>query len=148
MRPLAITAVLLTLSFVFLSACGSADVGVIQNGPTTYSVSAEYGSAYGGWDNAKLEATSKATQFCERAGKQLALRDEQRSSISFPGAPRKSTITFECVSDPSSTAEPVVAAPAHATNAKRMVAIKKCTDGLRFDFDRYVACMSKQGEYP
>ena len=77
MRPLAITAVLLTLPFVLLSACGSADV--IQNSPTTYSVSAEWGSSYGGWDNAKLEATAKATQFCGRAGKQVALRDEQRS---------------------------------------------------------------------
>ena len=159
MRPLAITAVLLTLPFVLLSACGSADVGVIQNSPTTYSVSAEYGSSWGGWDRAKYENTAKATQFCERAGKQVALRDEQRSSISFPGAPQKSTITFECVSDPNSTGEAAVATrslatpaavagPVHATNAKRMAAIKKCTDRLKFDFDRYVACMSKQGESP
>jgi hypothetical protein len=148
MRPLAITAVLLTLPFVLLSACGSADVGVIQNSPTTYSASAEYGSAYGGWDHAKYEATAKATQFCERAGKQVALRDEQRTQISFPGAPQKSTITFECVPDASSTAETAVATPAQATNAKRAAAIKKCTDGLKFDFDRYVACMSKQGESP
>ena len=148
MRPLAITAVLLTLPFVLLSACGSADVGVIQNSPTTYSVSAEYGSSWGGWDRAKYENTAKATQFCERAGKQVALRDEQRSSISFPGAPQKSTITFECVPDPSSTGEAAVATPVYATNAKRMAAIKKCTDGLKFDFDRYVACMSKQGEFP
>jgi hypothetical protein len=146
MRPLAITAVLLTLPFVLLSACGSADV--IQNSPTTYSVSAEWGSSYGGWDNAKLEATAKATQFCARAGKQVALRDEQRSQSSFPGAPQKSTITFECVPDSSSTGEAAVATPVQATNAKRMAAIKKCTDGLKFDFDRYVACMSKQGESP
>lgn len=148
MRPLAITAVLLALPFVSLSACGSADVGVIQNSPTTYSVSAEYGSSYGGWDHAKYENTAKATQFCERAGKQVALRDEQRSQISFPGAPQKSTITFECVPDPSSTGEAAVATPVQATNAKRLAAIKKCTDGLKFDFDRYVACMSKQGESP
>jgi hypothetical protein len=154
MRPLVITAVLLTLPFVLLSACGSADLGVIQNSPTTYSVSAEYGSAYGGWNNAKLDATAKATQFCERAGKQVALRDEQRSSHWFPGAPQKSTITFECVLDPSSTGEAAIATPApaatpaHATNAKRMAAIKKCTDGLKFDFGRYAACMSKQGESP
>ena len=146
MRPLAIIAVLLTLPFVLLSACGSADV--IQNSPTTYSVSAEYGSSYGGWDHAKLAATAKATQFCERAGKQVALRDEQRSSISFPGAPQKSTITFECVPNPSSTGEAAVATPVQATNAKRMAAIKKCTDGIKFDSDRYVACMSKEGESP
>jgi hypothetical protein len=147
MRPLAIVAVSLTLPFV-LSACGSADPGVIQNSPTTYSVSAEYGSAYGGWDNAKLDATAKATQFCQRAGKRLALHDEQRSTISFPGAPQKSTITFECISDPSNTVEPSPASPAPSTNARRMAAIKKCTDGLKVDFNRYVACMAKQGESP
>jgi hypothetical protein len=148
MRALAITAVLLTMPFVLLSACGSIVSDVIQNSPTTYSVSAEYGSSYGGWDHAKYEASARATQFCERAGKQVALRDEQRSSISFPGAPQKSTITFECVADPSSTAEAAVATPANTTNAKRMAAIKKCTDGLKSSFDRYVACMSKQGESP
>lgn len=30
----------------------------------------------------------------------------------------------------------------------RMAAIKKCTDGIKFDSDRYVACMSKEGESP
>ncbi|HEX8710890.1 MAG TPA: hypothetical protein VF730_03370 [Terracidiphilus sp.] len=33
-------------------------------------------------------------------------------------------------------------------NARRMAAIKKCTDGIKFDSDRYVACMSKEGESP
>jgi len=33
-------------------------------------------------------------------------------------------------------------------NHKRMAAIKKCTDGIAFDSDRYVACMSKEGESP
>jgi hypothetical protein len=33
-------------------------------------------------------------------------------------------------------------------NARRMAAIKKCTDGIKFDSDRYVACMSKAGETP
>ena len=149
MRPLAITAVLLTLPFVLLSACGSADVNnVIQNSPTTYSVSSEYGSAYGGWDNAKIENTAKATQFCARSGKQVVLRDEQRSQLSFPGAPQKSTITFECVADPSSASEAAAAAPVPPSNAKRMAAIKKCTEGVKFNFDRYVACMSKEGESP
>jgi hypothetical protein len=149
MRPLAITGFLLTLPSVLLSACGSADVNeVIQQSPTTYSVSAEYGSSYGGFDLAKYDVTRKATQFCERAGKQVALRDEQRSQLSFPGAPQKSTITFECVPDPSSTGEAAVAMPVHATNAKRMAAIKKCTDGIKFNSDRYVACMSKEGESP
>src|SRR6516165_11139710 len=101
MRPLAITLLVLTPPFVLLSACSSAEVNdVYQNSPTTYSVSAEYGSAFGGMDLAKYEATAKATQFCERTGKQVALRDEQRSSGSLSGA-QKSTITFECISAPS-----------------------------------------------
>jgi hypothetical protein len=33
-------------------------------------------------------------------------------------------------------------------NARRMAALKKCTDGIPFDSDRYVACMSKEGEAP
>ena len=33
-------------------------------------------------------------------------------------------------------------------NARRMAAIKKCTDGIKFDSDRYVSCMSKEGESP
>ena len=165
MRPLVSTAVLLTLLFVLLSVCGSAEF--VQNGPASYSVSAEYGSSMGGWDRAKEEATAKATQFCERSGQQLALRDEQRSGSSFPGAPQKSTITFACVPDSSSTGEAAVATPPHATagglkkkqgdyyagdkmvlNAKRMAAIKKCTDGIKFNSDRYIACMSKEGESP
>ena len=148
MRPLAIAAVLLTPLFVLLSACSSESAGPIQNSPTTYSVSAQYGASMGGWDQAKIEATAKATQFCERSGQQVALRDEQRSGSSVPGAPQKSTITFACV-DPG-TREAAVATPQQATagNAKRMAAIKKCTDGIKFNSDRYVACMSKEGESP
>ena len=33
-------------------------------------------------------------------------------------------------------------------NARRMAALKKCTDGIKFDSDGYVACMSKEGEAP
>lgn len=159
MRPLVITAVLLTLLSVLLSACSSEEF--IQNGPATYSVSAQYGSSMGGWDRAKEEATAKATQFCQRSGQQLALRDEQRSDSSFPGAPQKSTITFACVPDTSSTGEAAVATPPHTTAGglkrnqqgdyyagDKMAAIKKCTDGIKFNSDRYVACMSKEGESP
>jgi hypothetical protein len=31
---------------------------------------------------------------------------------------------------------------------RRIAALKKCTDGIPFDSDRYVACMSKEGEAP
>ena len=33
-------------------------------------------------------------------------------------------------------------------NSRRMAALKKCTDGIKFDSDRYVECMSKEGESP
>ena len=33
-------------------------------------------------------------------------------------------------------------------NKRRLAALKKCTDGMPFDSDRYVACMSKEGEAP
>jgi hypothetical protein len=33
-------------------------------------------------------------------------------------------------------------------NQHRMAALKKCTNGIKFDSDRYVACMSKAGEAP
>jgi len=33
-------------------------------------------------------------------------------------------------------------------NSRRMAALKKCTDGIPFDSDRYVACMAKEGEAP
>jgi hypothetical protein len=30
----------------------------------------------------------------------------------------------------------------------RKAALKKCTDGIKFASDRYVACMTKEGEAP
>jgi hypothetical protein len=33
-------------------------------------------------------------------------------------------------------------------NAHRMAALKKCTHNVAFESDRYVACMSKEGEAP
>jgi hypothetical protein len=33
-------------------------------------------------------------------------------------------------------------------NSRRMAALKKCTDGIPFDSDRYVACMAREGEAP
>jgi hypothetical protein len=33
-------------------------------------------------------------------------------------------------------------------NAHRMAALKKCTNGIPFESDGYVACMSKEGEAP
>jgi hypothetical protein len=106
MRPLAIAAVLLTVLFVALSACGTADV--IQTSPTTYSVSAQYGSLNGSWGRAKDEATAKATQFCKAKGQLVTPLDEQRSGV-LGFTPQSSTITFACTQNPSVTAEAATA---------------------------------------
>jgi hypothetical protein len=39
-------------------------------------------------------------------------------------------------------------APNSAISAHRMAALKKCTDGIAFESDRYVSCMTAQGENP
>ena len=33
-------------------------------------------------------------------------------------------------------------------NKRRMEALKKCTAGIKFDSDAYVACMAREGEAP
>lgn len=38
--------------------------------------------------------------------------------------------------------------PSSAISAHRMAALKKCTDGIQFESDRYVNCMTAQGENP
>jgi hypothetical protein len=39
-------------------------------------------------------------------------------------------------------------APNSAISAHRMAALKKCTDKIKFESDKYVACMTQQGENP
>ena len=38
--------------------------------------------------------------------------------------------------------------PNSAISAHRMAALKKCTDGIKFESDRYVNCMTSEGENP
>jgi hypothetical protein len=38
--------------------------------------------------------------------------------------------------------------PNSAISAHRMAALKKCTDGIKFESDRYVECMTAAGENP
>lgn len=38
--------------------------------------------------------------------------------------------------------------PNSGVSAHRMAALKKCTDGIAFESDRYVNCMTAQGENP
>ena len=65
---------------------GTDSAEFIQNSPTTYSVSAEYGASMGGWDQAKIEATAKATQFCERSGQSHCAMSNARAVL-FRGRP-------------------------------------------------------------
>jgi hypothetical protein len=39
-------------------------------------------------------------------------------------------------------------APPNTITAHRMAALKKCTDGKKFAGDKYVACMTAEGEAP
>ena len=38
--------------------------------------------------------------------------------------------------------------PPNTISAHRMAALKKCTDGKKFAGDKYVACMTAEGESP
>jgi hypothetical protein len=38
--------------------------------------------------------------------------------------------------------------PSSKIPAHRVAALKKCTDGIKFESDKYVACMTKEGENP
>jgi hypothetical protein len=38
--------------------------------------------------------------------------------------------------------------PNSMPSAHRMAALKKCTDGIKFESDRYVNCMTAEGENP
>jgi hypothetical protein len=38
--------------------------------------------------------------------------------------------------------------PSDRPSAHRIAALKKCTDGVRFASDRYVNCMTSEGENP
>lgn len=38
--------------------------------------------------------------------------------------------------------------PPNTISAHRMAALKKCTDGQKFAGDKYVACMTAEGESP
>lgn len=49
-------------------------------------------------------------------------------------------------------AQPDTQAPAPGPNGMvsqhRMAALKKCTDGIKFESDAYVNCMTREGENP
>ena len=81
------------VSLIFLSGCGTTSVRELS--PTTYSVSAQYGSLNGSWDRAQRDAIEKGTQFCTAKNQTFALLNERRSGT-FGFSPQQSTITFSC----------------------------------------------------
>jgi len=66
--------------------------------PTTFSVSAQYGSVSGSWDRAQREAVAKAKEFCAARRETYAFINEQRTGM-FGFTPQVSTITFRCGPD-------------------------------------------------
>lgn len=83
---------------VVLSACGTGEV--FQASPSTFVVSAQYGSLNGSWDRAQREATAKGMKYCEAKGEQFVLIDEKRAGV-YGYSPQSSTITFSCAPDTS-----------------------------------------------
>ena len=47
--------------------------------PTTYSVSAQYGFMFGGWEKAQADALAQGKQYCAAKGAEFSFIDEKRS---------------------------------------------------------------------
>lgn len=84
---------------VLLSACGT--TGVNEISPSTYSVSAQYGSLNGSWARARQDAVAKANDFCAAKRQTYFFVNEQQSGV-YGFSPQRSTITFNC--GPNTTA--------------------------------------------
>ena len=84
-----------------LSACGTGEVK--QTSPSTFVVSAQYGSMNGSWARAQQEATEKAMKYCAAKSQQFVLIEEKREGI-LGVSPQSSTITFSCGPDISASA--------------------------------------------
>jgi hypothetical protein len=55
-------------------------------------------------------------------------------------------LASQALAQPDTQAAP--RGPNSAISAHRMAALKKCTDGIKFESDRYVNCMTREGENP
>src|SRR5450755_3010505 len=89
-------AIALPIVLVSLSGCGTSAVKELS--PSTYSVSAQYGSMNGSWGRAQTEAIAKAKEFCAAKRETFSLMNEQRAGV-FGFSPQSSTITFSCGPD-------------------------------------------------
>jgi hypothetical protein len=54
----------------------------------------------------------------------------------------------QALAQPDVNPPPPLTGHGPALTAQRKAALMKCTDGIKFDFDRYVNCMTKAGEAP
>jgi hypothetical protein len=54
----------------------------------------------------------------------------------------------QALAQPDVNPPPPLTGHGPAIGEHRRAALKVCTDGIKFDSDRYVACMTKMGESP
>jgi hypothetical protein len=54
----------------------------------------------------------------------------------------------QALAQPDVNPPPPLTGHGPALSDHRKAALKKCTDGIKFASDRYVACMTKEGETP
>jgi hypothetical protein len=81
---------------VLLSGCGTTDVK--ETSPSTYTVSAQYGSLNGSWERAREDAVAKAREFCAAKRQTYSFINAQQSGV-LGFSPQRSTITFSCGPD-------------------------------------------------
>ena len=56
--------------------------------------------------------------------------------------------TSQALAQPDVNPPPPLTGHGPALTAHRKAALMKCTNGIQFDSDRYVNCMTKEGEAP
>jgi hypothetical protein len=85
---------------LILASCGTSDV--MKNADNqTFTVSSSQGLPTGGWSAASSQASAKAVDYCQSAGKKYIFINEQRSGV--PGFTLlTSTVNFSCAVDNSS----------------------------------------------
>jgi hypothetical protein len=59
-----------------------------------------------------------------------------------------SALASQALAQPDVNPPPPLTGHGPALSQHRQAALKKCTDGVSFASDRYVACMTREGEAP
>jgi hypothetical protein len=82
------------LAALSVAGChGTTDVKVLS--PTTFSVSAQFGSLTGSWDRAKEEASQKAKDFCAARNQTASITREEGAGV-LGITPQSVTVFFTC----------------------------------------------------